>query len=254
MRAITYQQFCQETVEQPEIMKSPQTKPSFKTQSVLSLLMGAASFLFVFTPNAHAAYEHLQDPQSMSSEQREILDQNDARQYMLKLINRDRASVSAPPVVRDDIATQAGQLHSDEMAINGYLSHWTLDGRKPDQRYNDAGGKDAVAENAFVTLEGSAAENVVPNQLRLHPAEVFHRYELDQMESSFFNETPPNDGHRQNIINPYHTSMGIGLSFASNFGMGVKTACAQEFVNHYGEYADIPKAVALGKKFTIQGN
>ena len=204
--------------------------------------------------SSYAAYEHLTDPQYQSQEQRELLEQNDARNYMLSLINRDRASVAAPPVVLDEIGTRAGQIHSDEMAVNGYLSHWTMDGRKPDQRYTDAGGKDAVAENAFVNLEGDAAEeSKTPNKLELHSAQVFHRYELDQIESSFFNEKPPNDGHRQNIIDPAHTSVGIGLSYASYFGMGVRTACTQEFVNHYGDYDDIPKTLTLGQKLSIRG-
>jgi hypothetical protein len=156
--------------------------------------------------------------------------------------------------VLDDTATKAGQLHSDEMAINGYLSHWTMDGRKPDQRYTEVGGKDAVMENAFVSLEGTAYEEAgQANKLPLHPSQVFHRYELDKIESLFFNEKPPNDGHRQNIINPMHTHVGLGLSFASSFGSGVRTACAQEFANHYGEYSDIPNRITPGSKLLISG-
>ncbi|CAN5702543.1 hypothetical protein BH10CYA1_BH10CYA1_05580 [soil metagenome] len=201
------------------------------------------------------ALEHLPDEQAMSADQKQIMNQDEARQYMLKLINRDRATLGAKPVVLDDVATKAGQMHSDEMATNGYLSHWTMDGRKPDQRYNESGGKDAVMENAFVSLEGTAAENnsATPNKLPLHPSQAFHRYELDQIESSFFNEKPPNDGHRVNIIDPLHTSVGIGLSFASQFGMGIRTACAQEFVNHYGESEDIPAKVTLGDALTLKG-
>lgn len=207
------------------------------------------------TAPSWAALEHLPDEQAMSADQKQIMNRDEARQYMLKLINRDRAGVGANPVVLDDVATKAGQMHSDEMATNGYLSHWTMDGRKPDQRYNEAGGKDAVMENAFVSLEGSALENnsATPNKLPLHPSQAFHRYELDQIESSFFNEKPPNDGHRVNIIDPLHTSVGIGLSFASQFGAGVRTACAQEFVNHYGESDDIPAKVTLGDSFTLKG-
>lgn len=202
-----------------------------------------------------AAMEHLPDEQAMSSEQREILGQDAAKQYMLMLINRDRASVGVAPVVLDSVASKAGQLHSDEMAVNGYLSHWTMDGRKPDQRYTETGGKDAVMENAFVSLEGTALEggSRTPNKLPLHSSQVFHKYELDKIESSFFNEQPPNDGHRVNIIDPLHTSVGIGLSFASQFGMGVRTACAQEFTNHYGENDDLPAKVALGDPIVLKG-
>lgn len=201
-----------------------------------------------------AELQHLPDEQAMTSEQREMLELEPARQYMLTLINRDRATVGAKPVVLEPIATKAGQLHSDEMAINGYLSHWTMDGRKPDQRYNESGGRDAVMENAFVSLEGTAVDDSkTPNKLPLHSSQIFHRYELDEIESSFFNEKPPNDGHRVNIINPMHTSVGIGLSFASQFGAGVRTSCAQEFVNHYGDFDELPAKISLGESFTLKG-
>jgi len=206
-------------------------------------------------PPAQAEYCHLVDESAMTAEQRELLDQDAARQYMVKIINRDRQSVGAPPVVLDlGLATKIGQMHSDEMAVNGYLSHWTMDGRKPDQRYSDQGGRDAVAENAFANLEGTAAEDSAnPRKLELHSSQVFHRYELDNIEGDFFNEKPPNDGHRVNIIDPSHTSVGLGLSFASMFGAGIRTACAQEFVTKHGEFGEIPKAVVAGNKFVLTG-
>jgi hypothetical protein len=216
------------------------------------LIIGCLSAL-ILSP-AFAAVEHLPDEQSMSEDQRELFDIGPARQYMLKLINRDRASVGAKPVELDEVASKAGQLHSDEMAINGYLSHWTMDGRKPDQRYNDVGGTNAIMENAYVSLEGDAYDQSKdPNKLPLHASQVFHRYELDKIEQSFFNEKPPNDGHRVNIIDPHHTSVGIGLSFTSQFGMGSRTACAQEFVNHYGEGEAIPKSIPAGTSFPFSG-
>lgn len=219
-----------------------------------AVLVLAASLSWATAP-CQAEYRHLDDESSMTPEQRELLNQDAAREYMVKIINRDRATVGAPPVVLDsDVPTKAGQAHSDEMAVNGYLSHWTMDGRKPDQRYTDAGGRDAVAENAYASLEGAAAESTgEPRKLELHSSQVFHRYELDNIEGDFFNEKPPNDGHRVNIIDPFHTNIGIGLSFASSFGAGVRTACAQEFVTKHADFGAIPNTVAAGQKFTVTG-
>jgi len=214
------------------------------------LLFGASAAL-----PAQAEYQHLADESTMTAEQRELLDLDTARQYMLKIVNRDRASTGAPPVVLDlDVPTKVGQLHSDEMAINGYLSHWTMDGRKPDQRYSEALGRDAVAENAFTSLEGTAAEDsATPRKLDLSSSPVFHRYELDNIEGDFFNEKPPNDGHRVNIINPNHTHLGIGLSFASMFGAGVRTACVQEFVTKHADFGPICDKLVAGQKFFLTG-
>jgi hypothetical protein len=217
-------------------------------------LIAVSAVFFVSSGSARAALEALPDEQTMSTEQRTMLDPDAARELMLTLINKDRASVGAPPVVTDDdVAIRVGQLHSDEMAVNGYLSHWTMDGQKPDQRYCEAGGKDAVAENAFLSSEVDVDDTGVIRKIPLHQVQIFKRYELEKMESDFFNEKPPYDGHRKNIIDPTHTSVGIGLSFASSFGMGTRFACTQEFVNHYGEYGDIPAKIKIGEKLHVAG-
>ena len=224
--------------------------------SAVSIVLFLAVFL-ALSPclPAAAEYQHLQDESAMTAQQRELLGQDAAREYMVTIINRDRATVAAPPVVLDlGAPTKAGQKHSDEMAVNGYISHWTLDGRKPDQRYTEEGGADAVAENAYASLEGSAAEESgEPRKLELHSSQVFHRYELDNIEGDFFNEKPPNDGHRVNIINPFHTAVGIGLSFASSFGAGIRTACAQEFVTDHADFGEMPRTLVAGEKFPLTG-
>jgi hypothetical protein len=170
---------------------------------------------------------------------------------MIDLINRDRASVGAPPVEIDDVANKAGQLHSDEMAAFGYLSHWTMDGRKPDQRYTECGGKDTVAENVDATIVNT------PQKLPLRIKQCFKKRELEEIESQFFNEKPPNDGHRVNIIDPRHTAVGIGLSAAGGetgeYDDYSRTACTQEFINHYGTYGDIPLTIAPGEPLVLDG-
>ena len=221
---------------------------------MLKLANAAAVTVFMLnSQSALAGLEHLPDEQTMPAEQREMLDTDSARKLRLGLINKDRASIGAPPVVLDETATRAGQLHSDEMAINGYISHWTMDGRKPDQRYCESGGKDAVAENVFMSAESDPDDTGETRKIPLHEVQVFKRYELEKMESDFFNEKPPYDGHRKNIIDPAHTAVGIGLSFASSFGMGSRFGCAQEFVNHYGEFSDIPATIKIGEKLHVTG-
>lgn len=170
---------------------------------------------------------------------RPIYDLKAAREYMLKLINRDRFTLGLSPVVMDEIASKAGQLHSDEMAKFGYLSHWGLDGKKPDQRYTEAGGRDADAENAS-GLSWTPPPVASPQE--------FNEAQLEQSELGFFGEKPPLDGHRTNIIDPAHTAVGLGLTVA-----GGVLYCTQEFINHYGEYSDIPNTLKPGDKFTLTG-
>jgi hypothetical protein len=129
------------------------------------------------------------------------------------------------------------------MAVNGYLGHWGLDGRKPDQRYAEVGGRDADGENVIGDDEG-------PKWL-LSSSQVFSKTRMEEDEGALFGEKPPDDGHRVNIIDPLHTSVGIGLSRAE--GEYPRVSCSQEFIDHYGEYSDIPHALRRNGKFTLTG-
>lgn len=66
------------------------------------------------------------------------------------------------------------------------------------------------------------------------------------------NEKPPKDGHRQQILDPAHNRLGIGLSFSETDGQS-RIAIAQEFVNHYGEIDSIPSTLKRKMSFTISG-
>src|SRR2546423_12833131 len=79
--------------------------------------------------------------------QSERLSLGKARQYLLELINLDRASAKLKPVALDPVATAAGQAHAEDMARYHYLSHFNQQGKPPDERYTESGGTDHVSEN-----------------------------------------------------------------------------------------------------------
>jgi len=168
----------------------------------------------------------------------------EARQYLVSLINRDRAFHKLKPVVLDEVASNAGQSHTDEMATNGYLAHWGMDGKKPDQRYTEGGGRDAVSENATADNDAVA--------MPLLPHGTFQKSDMEEIENGFYNEKPPMDGHRKNILRPEHNRVGIALSLAGTAEEN-RYACTQEFVDHYGEFAEIPKTLKLGQTFKLEG-
>jgi len=178
----------------------------------------------------------------------------DAKQYMLSLINRDRKSQGLKEVVSDETAERAGNLHSDEMAKLGYLSHWNTAGRKPDQRYCEAGGTGFVMENGHIEFNGFADDT--PNastEFKIDPSATITKKDIEGIQSGFFNEQPPNDGHRRNILDPDHTRVGIGLSVAKR-GDSFRLACTQEFIHSYGTVEAMPSSVKLGDSFTIKGS
>jgi hypothetical protein len=166
---------------------------------------------------------------------------------MLDLVNRDRASMGLAPVVLDDgAATHAGQAHADDMAKNGYLGHWGTDGSVPEQRFTEAGGSDMVLENASCFTDEKARP--LDRAPRIDPKNV------ELAEDMFFHETPPHDGHRRNILKPWHKKLGIGVAQPVATPVEIPAPCfAQEFVDSYGTYAPAPRKLRIGDILHVEG-
>jgi hypothetical protein len=111
------------------------------------------------------------------------LDLEAAREYVLALVNRDRAELRLPPVERDEVAEQAGQRHVEDMAKNGYTAHWGTDGSVPEQRYTEAGGEHFVQENAMCFFDEKERE--------LDPHPLFEAVELEKIELAFMSSSSP---------------------------------------------------------------
>jgi uncharacterized protein YkwD len=170
----------------------------------------------------------------------------EARRYMLELINRDRKSMGLGPVTLDDGApTAAGQAHAEDMARNGYLGHWGLDGSVPEQRLTEAGGGDMVLENASCFTD--ERPRTLDREPRIDAAQV------ERTESMFFHEVPPNDGHRKNILKPWHTRVGIGIAQPRATRTEIPVPCiAQEFVDAYGSYRPVPRESKVGGRLHVE--
>jgi len=178
----------------------------------------------------------------------------DAKQYMTSLINRDRKSMGLKEVFDDEIAERAGNLHSDEMARLGYLSHWDVSGRKPDQRYCEAGGTGYVMENGHIEFSGfSDDRDAGGTEFTIDRDAKVSKKTVEDIEAGFFNEQPPNDGHRKNILDPDHTNVGIGLSISKK-GDSQRLACVQEFIHSYGKVEISAPSVSLGQSFVVKGS
>lgn len=184
----------------------------------------------------------------------EPLNLEQARAYMLELINRDRAAKDLVPVALDEAATTAAQRHAEEMAAEQYMSHYNLAGKSPNQRYTEAGGTGYSRENVYLstTRYVGAKDDESDSRLPLVAAPAFSRREIEEIESSYVNETPPNDGHRKNVFAPEHTHVGIGLARAAG-REGRTLANAQEFVDRYADADPIPASVAVGAEVRVTG-
>lgn len=167
----------------------------------------------------------------------------EGRRYLLELVNRDRRAQGLPPVELDVGPAQAsGQRHAEDMARHGFLGHWGTDGSSPEQRHTEAGGADMVLENA------SCLQDLKPRPLDPDPR--IDASALEHAEHLFFDEVPPNDGHRKNILRPHHTRVGIGIALSRELPVPCVT---QEFVDGYGTYAELPRRVKIGARIHVEG-
>lgn len=166
---------------------------------------------------------------------------------MVELINRDRTSHGLGPVELDDgPATRAGQAHAEDMARLGYLGHWGSDGSVPEQRYTEAGGADMVLENALCFTDEKKRE--------LDPDPRIDAAAVERAESLFFDEVPPNDGHRKNILRPTHTKVGVGVAQPKSTATEIAVPCfTHEFVDTYGTYGALPKTATVGATVRVEG-
>jgi hypothetical protein len=103
-----------------------------------------------------------------------------------------------------------------------------------------------VLENALCfTDEAKRTLDATPT---IDPAQV------ERAESLFFDEVPPNDGHRKNILKPMHTRVGIGVAQPVETEKEIAVPCfSQEFVDGYGSYAALPKKAKVGATVHVEG-
>ena len=107
---------------------------------------------------------------------------------VLELTNNERVRRGIPALQWSDTLGRAARAHSEDMARNGFMSHRGSNGSTFDQRIAQAGFNG-----------GYLAENVASGQRT--PEEVVN---------SWMNSP----GHRENILNPVYTHLGVG--FADN--------------------------------------
>jgi len=88
------------------------------------------------------------------------------------------------------------------MLANDFFSHWDTNGYKPYMRYTLAGGQGAVAENC-------AWEGLTGNIFGIDVKSALKELEWSMM----YDDASSNWGHRDNILNPLHNRVSIGVAY-----------------------------------------
>ncbi len=136
-------------------------------------------------------------PDTTSPDTTSELSHEELVDYALSLINSDRQAHGLQHVTLSSI--DSGQRHAEHMLENKFLSHWDTNGYKPYMRYTLANGKGSVSENAaWLYYSGE-----------IDPFEAIEELEHDMM----YDDAASNWGHRDNILNPLHNKVSIGIAY-----------------------------------------
>jgi uncharacterized protein YkwD len=150
-------------------------------------------------------------------------------QHALDLINEDRADFGLPPVELSD--NQAAQAHAEDVLQTKQISHWMTNGEKPYMTYTRYGGEGSLQQN--VAIAGFSASqyqecrtNILVDCERIEPISTIEELEYEMM---YKDKECCNDGHRDNILDPRHTHVSIGIVYDEYY-----LAFVQNFENDFG--------------------
>jgi uncharacterized protein YkwD len=158
------------------------------------------------------------------------------RANVLAMINEEREVEKVAPVALDDLATQVATKHAWDTLKGGFTSHWGSDGLKPYHRYSFAGGTEATAEN--VSSADSIGSTKVPDL----------KQDTAYLHLRLYQEKPPNDGHRQTVLLPQHTHVGIGIVVHE-----LRLRLVELFVSRYVDVKPVVREAKAGAKVAFAG-
>jgi uncharacterized protein YkwD len=108
--------------------------------------------------------------------------------------NMYRAQFNCPPLTMNNILMGTAEYHSEDMALHDFVGHDSSDGTTAWDRMYQAGYHYSIVE-----------ENVAWGQTS-----------PEQAVDVWFNETPPDDLHRKNILNCQVVDVGVGYYYLAN--------------------------------------
>lgn len=208
----------------------------------ISLLLIAGTML----PPAAYAYsqEALREALAENERERRLSEYRDNQTTLrlkldvLGVINANRARHGLSALRLDILACRVASRSASEALRGGYQGHWNLRGEKPYHRWAFAGGLDHVMENASVMRSSAPLSKDYNTVLNF----------ITDIHMRMYKETPPNDGHRQNILNPWHTHVGLGFSLTEG-----DFRYYELYLDRYLEYDATPRELKAGGEVALSG-
>lgn len=158
------------------------------------------------------------------------------KNFALSKINEDRAKHGLFPLLQSN--NSAAQIHANELLHTKTISHMTTDGFKPYMLYSLYNGTGYVQQNvgqiSYVLSNDSQNYQKASDlcyDFKRFSCQVIDQYKaINDLEYSMMNndEACCNNGHKNNILNKFHTHVSIGIAFNEYYFVMV-----QNFENHY---------------------
>ena len=189
------------------------------------ILLAPALANFVLQQKDNPAITILQ----LSSQQPRTMPREELVQHVLDRINEDRTDFGLPPVKLS--SNQAAQVHAEDVFRTRQISHWLTNGQKPYMTYTQYDGEGSVQQNvAIAGFSPEQYEQCITNILvECEKVEPLSTIEQLQYEMMYNDKDCCNDGHRNNILDPYHTHVSIGIVYDQYY-----LTLVQNFENNYG--------------------
>jgi len=155
--------------------------------------------------------------------------------YALSLINQDRSTAGLTSVTLSPVPS--GQQHANSMLYFGYFSHWDTEGLKPYMRYTLLKGTGAVEENvawAYYSAPHFFTGAQVKDALK------------DLEWQMVYNDSEHDNGHRDNILDPLHNRVSIGIAYDRQ-----NVYLVQDFENFY---VNLSLPIVSGNEVNLVGD
>ncbi len=221
---------------------SPTTPPAKKRNAGKVAAMAAVALtavaLFLFAPSLIGIVTQQENNPVITilqqNQEPTTVPRDELVQHALDLINKDRADFGLPPV--ELTHNQAAQAHAQDVFNTKRISHWMTNGEKPYMTYTKYGGEGNVQQN--VAIAGFSAEqyeecrtNILIDCERIDPLSTIEELEFEMM---YRDKECCNDGHKDNILDPRHTHVSIGIAYDQYY-----FAFVENFENNYGLDVDV---------------
>jgi len=182
-------------------------------------------------------------PLSNASNPFSVINYNDSsntmqalKSFALSKINEDRAEHGLSPLLQSN--NTAAQIHANELLQTKTISHMTMDGFKPYMLYSLYNGTGYIQQNvgqiSYVLSNGGQnyykASDLCYDYKRFYCPVIDQYKAINDLEYSMMHNDDAccNNGHKNNILNKFHTHVSIGIAFNKYYFVMV-----QNFENHY---------------------